>query len=105
MTFRVYDIFDVSPQRQFRNRTYDQIGSSKKNITQSARKNIFWACKSPYLKKKVSKGDKLTNNLYEMKRPFTGTKLEDIQKLENSYFFNQNLSRGSEINLNYLSPI
>lgn len=87
------------------NRTYEQIGSSQKNITDSAKENIFWACKSPYLTKKVSKGEKLTNHHFEMKRPFTGIKFEDIKKLEGKYFFNKNLSKGIGINLSNLSPI
>lgn len=85
------------------NRTYDQIGSKRKSITASAKENIFWACKSPYLIKNVYKGEKLTTNHYVMKRPFTGTKFEDIQQLGNNYIFNQNLSSGSELKLTYLS--
>ena len=95
---------ELKELRSLLNRTYDQIGSNKKNITLSAKENIFWACKSPYLTKKVNKGEKLTNKHYVMKRPFTGTTFEDIQKLEDNYCFNQNLLSGSELNLTYLSP-
>lgn len=95
---------ELKELRSLLNRTYDQIGSNKKNITLSAKENIFWACKSPYLIKKVKKGEKLTNKHYVMKRPFTGTTFEDIQKLEDNYFFNQTLLSGSELNLTFLSP-
>ena len=87
------------------NRTYDQIGKPQKIVTDSAKENISWACKSPYLKKIVNSGDKLTNDHYEMKRPYTGTNFEDIKVLEERFVFNQDLDIGSKIDLSHLSPL
>ena len=83
------------------NRTYDQIGSNRKIITESAKENIYWACKSPYLKKEVKKGEILLSTSYEMKRPFTGTRFEDINE-NKEYVFCENLQKGSPI---YISSL
>ena len=83
------------------NRAFTQIGSNEKFVTDSAKENIFWACKSPYLKEAVKKGEILISTNFEMKRPFTGTKYEDIDP-QKDYIFNENLPAGSAISLKNL---
>ncbi len=86
------------------NRTFNQIGSNEKFVTDSAKENIFWACKSPYLKEAVKKGEILIRKNFEMKRPFTGTKYEDIDP-QKKYIFCDNLPAGSAINIENLKII
>ena len=74
-----------------------QIGNPKKIVTNSAKKNIYWACKSPYLKKSVEKGEELKLEMISMKRPFTGTKIEDILILNKTVIFKNNLERGTAV--------
>ncbi len=92
---------ELKELRKSLNRAYDQIGFHEKVVTESAKENIYWACKSPYLKRNVKKDEFLTIDCYEMKRPFTGTRFEDINN-ENEYIFSEEMSSGSPINLSSL---
>ena len=74
-----------------------QIGNPKKIVTHSAKENIYWACKSPYLKKSVAQGEELKLELISMKRPFTGTKIEDILILNKKVIFKKNLEKGTAV--------
>ncbi len=95
---------ELKQLRKSLNRTFDQIGLYEKFVTESAKENIFWACKSPYLKKDVKKDEILTYDCYEMKRPFTGTRFEDIN-FENKYSFIEGMSSGSPIELSSLKSV
>ena len=80
-------------------RAYTQFGNEEKYVTNAAKENIYWACKSPYASAKLDKGDILNKEAYEMKRPFTGTKLEDIKKFENIGKFNKKIKNGEKISI------
>lgn len=95
---------ELKQLRKSLNRTFDQIGLHEKFVTESAKENIFWACKSPYLKKNVKKDEILTYDCYEMKRPFTGTRFEDIN-FENKYSFIEGMPSGSPIELSSLKSV
>ena len=85
-------------------RAHVQIGNPKKIVTNSAKDNIYWACKSPYLKKSVTQGEELKLETVSMKRPFTGTKIEDILILNKKVTFKKNLDKGTAVtedNLNF----
>ena len=85
--------------RQDLDRAYTQFGNEEKYITNAAKKNIFWACKSPYACANLNEGEIINKDSYEMKRPFTGTKLEDIKKHENIGILNKNIKYGEKITL------
>ena len=69
---------ELKTLRRNLDRTYLQLGKEFKFVTASAKKNIYWACKSPYLRFSVKKGQKLSQDSLVMKRPFSGTKMQDI---------------------------
>ena len=74
-----------------------QIGKPKEIVTDSAKENIYWACKSPYLKRTVKQGQELKPDMLVMKRPFSGTKIEDLFILNKKVIFNKNLAKDSAI--------
>ena len=80
-------------------RAYTQLGNEEKYITNAAKENIYWACKSPYASANLDKGEILNKEAYEMKRPYTGTKLEDIKKFENIGKLNKKIKYGEKISL------
>lgn len=83
--------------RSLLDRSYLQLGSQNKFITESAMKNIYWACKSPYLKKDVKKGELVSTDNYCMQRPFNGTKLEDLAKASKKAIFKNDMKVGTAL--------
>lgn len=84
------------------NRAFTQVGCPTKKITESAKKNIYWACKSPYLIRAVKKGEELSEEKFIMQRPFSGTNLKDIFKFNKKVFFKENLKKGDPIQVDKL---
>ena len=61
--------------------TEESLGSYKKIITKSEKKNIFFARKSLVAKVKIYKGEKFTYNNLTAKRPMRGKSLNDLPKI------------------------
>ena len=74
-----------------------QLGQKNKFVTESAKKNIYWACKSPYLRSSVKKGQLLSEDMIDMKRPFSGTKMQDVFRDDHKSYFTKDVLEGNAI--------
>ena len=77
-----------------------QIGKKGKTITQSAMANIEWACKSPYYNDNYKKGTLLKEDMFKMKRPYTGMNYETIIKYIGEYKLERNVMENDEVIIN-----
>ena len=97
---------ELKDLRRNLDRTYLQLGKEHKIVTTSAKNNIYWACKSPYLRTTVEKGKLLSRDLIVMKRPFTGTKMQDIIFDDFNCYLKKDIQKDESISVDdiYISP-
>jgi N-acetylneuraminate synthase/N,N'-diacetyllegionaminate synthase len=86
------------------NHSYHLCGDHSISITPSSQQNISWALKSPYINTEVRKGDIISQSMFTMKRPYTGTSFQDIMPYLDSVPITADLSRNEPITHSLFKP-